>query len=111
MGVGQVRRVFDSIRVAGHALNYDSGVQLQRDVGRVHHQLRRRVGDTTVGAADHHRVKPAIANFGAARLVKDLNGKFSLIGGTPNDRAAAREWCSHFLHEAVIAPDPKAPTI
>ena len=50
-----------------------------------------------------------IANFGAARLVKDLTGKFRLIGGTPTDRAAAREWCSLFLHEAVIPPDLKAP--
>ena len=50
-----------------------------------------------------------IATFGAARLVKDLNCKFHLISGTPNDRAAAREWCSHFLHEAIIPPDPQAP--
>ena len=50
-----------------------------------------------------------IATFGDARLVKNLNGKFQLIGGTPDDRAAAREWCSHFLHEAIIPPDPKAP--
>lgn len=62
-----------------------------------------------------HLVRPAhsegetIASFGDARLVKNLNGKFRLIGGTSNDRAAAREWCSHFLHEAVIPPDPQSP--
>lgn len=57
----------------------------------------------------HRSEAETIASFGTARLVKDLNRKFHLIGGTPTDRAAAREWCSHFLHEAVIPPDPKAP--
>lgn len=50
-----------------------------------------------------------IATFGAARLVKNLDGKFQLIGGTPDDRAAVREWCSHFIHEAIIPADPKIP--
>ena len=41
-----------------------------------------------------------IASFGDARLVKKLNGKIELTGGTETDRAAAREWCSRFLHDA-----------
>lgn len=56
-------------------------------------QLRGRDGET-------------IAVFGAARLVKHLDGKIQLIGGTPEDRRAAREWCSMFLHEAAVACFP-----
>ena len=37
-----------------------------------------------------------------ARLVRYLNGKFELLGGTDADRAQAREWCSLFLHDAVF---------
>ena len=45
-----------------------------------------------------------IALFGNARLVKRLNGKFELLGGTETDRAEAREWCSMFLHDAQVFP-------
>lgn len=44
-----------------------------------------------------------MATFGQARLVKKLNGKIELLGGTPDDRSAAKEWCSLFLHEAVFS--------
>jgi hypothetical protein len=44
-----------------------------------------------------------IANWGAAKLVRHLNGRYELRGGTPEDRQAAREWVSLFLHEAAIA--------
>ena len=44
-----------------------------------------------------------IAVFGDARLVKKLNGKIELFGGSPEDRRAAREWCSLFMHEAAFA--------
>ncbi len=44
-----------------------------------------------------------LAVFGDARLVKHLDGKFKLSGGSPDDRRAAREWCSLFLHEAAFA--------
>jgi hypothetical protein len=44
-----------------------------------------------------------IALFGNARLVKRLNGKFELLGGTDADRAEAKEWCSLFLHAACVA--------
>ena len=50
-----------------------------------------------------------MATFGNARLVKKLNGRFELRGGSPDDRRAAREWCSLFLHEAVIAPATARP--
>ncbi len=43
-----------------------------------------------------------LAVFGAARLVKYLDGKIELRGGGRDDRRAAREWCSMFLHEAAV---------
>jgi len=43
-----------------------------------------------------------IASFGEARLVRYLNGKFELRGGTETDRSEAKEWCSLFLHGAVF---------
>jgi hypothetical protein len=43
-----------------------------------------------------------IAIFGAARLVRKLDGRHEFIGGTPADHAAAIEWCSLFAHEAVF---------
>jgi hypothetical protein len=48
------------------------------------------------------RRERTIAFFGSARLVKSHTGRVTLCGGTVNDRRAAREWCSHFLHEAVV---------
>lgn len=51
-----------------------------------------------------------IATFGDARLVKCLDGKIKLLGGSPDDRTAAREWCSLFLHEALISPSPSTST-
>lgn len=47
-----------------------------------------------------------IASFGTARLVRMLNGKFELRGGTAADRAEAKEWCSLFLHDAVFCSAP-----
>ena len=44
-----------------------------------------------------------IAIFGAARLVKKLDGKIELFGGTEDDHAAAREWCSLFAPEVVFS--------
>jgi hypothetical protein len=43
-----------------------------------------------------------LATFGAARLVKKLDGKIELIGGTADDHAAAREWCSLFAPDVVF---------
>jgi len=44
-----------------------------------------------------------IAVFGMARLVKKTDGRHELIGGTRDDHAAAREWCSLFDHELVFS--------
>lgn len=54
---------------------------------------------------DHLRGRDGetIAVFGAARLVKHLDGKIQHLGGSRDDRRAAREWCSMFLHEAALA--------
>lgn len=45
-----------------------------------------------------------IATFGAARLVRHLDGRHELIGGTPGDLAEAREWCSLYAHDLVFSP-------
>jgi len=46
-----------------------------------------------------------IARFGPARLVWHFDGPYELIGGTADDRAAAREWCSLFAPEIVFASE------
>jgi hypothetical protein len=43
-----------------------------------------------------------IASWGEARLIKYLDGKTELRGGSEQDRAEAREWMSMFWHEAVV---------
>jgi hypothetical protein len=43
-----------------------------------------------------------IASWGEARLVKYLNGKLELKGGSKEDHGEAREWLSLFWHEAVV---------
>jgi hypothetical protein len=48
-----------------------------------------------------------IASFGAARLVKKLDGQIQLIGGTADDLIAARQWCSLFAPEIVFADPPQ----
>ena len=54
----------------------------------------------------HRDYGETLATFGSARLVKHLSGKIELLGGSPADRAEAREWCSLFMHEAVVASSP-----
>jgi len=49
-----------------------------------------------------------VAYFGRAKLVKRLDCKFELCGGTREDHFAAREWVSMFMHEAVLLPPDKA---
>jgi len=49
-----------------------------------------------------------LATFGTARLVKYLDGKVELRGGSPADRTDARQWCSLFMHEVAIAPSAAA---
>ena len=40
--------------------------------------------------------------MGGARLIKYLDGKLVLKGGSKDDRIAVREWISLFWHEAVV---------
>ncbi len=42
-----------------------------------------------------------IAGFGDAQLIRFLDGKMELRGGSNDDRTAAREWMSMFWHEAI----------
>jgi hypothetical protein len=43
-----------------------------------------------------------IAGWGEAQLIRYLDGKVELRGGTKEDRIEAREWISLFWHEAVV---------
>ncbi len=43
-----------------------------------------------------------IAFFGRARLVKKMDGKFEVVGGTAEDHTEAKQWVSLFLHEAAV---------
>ena len=43
-----------------------------------------------------------IAGFGEAKLLKYLDGKYELRGGSKDDRMAAHEWISLFCHDVVI---------
>ena len=43
-----------------------------------------------------------IASFGEAQLVKYLDGKYKLTGGSKEDRGEAREWISMFCHHVVV---------
>ena len=51
-----------------------------------------------------------VAYFGQARLVKFLDGKLELRGGSEQDHAEAREWMSLFWHEAVVRCFPSKAT-
>jgi len=48
-----------------------------------------------------------IAAFGAARLVRNPDGRHELLGGTPEDHADARDWCSLFAPEVVFSHAPR----
>ena len=43
-----------------------------------------------------------IAAFGQAKLLKYLNGKYELRGGSKEEHIAAHEWISLFCHEVVV---------
>jgi hypothetical protein len=43
-----------------------------------------------------------VVSFGAAHLFRRGDGRFELRGGSRDERQAAREWVSYFLHEAAI---------
>jgi len=48
-----------------------------------------------------------IAYFGQARLVRRLDCKFEVRGGSMEDHSAAQEWISLFMHEAVLITSPE----
>jgi hypothetical protein len=43
-----------------------------------------------------------IASWGEAKLIKTLDGKYELVGGSKEDLKAAREWISIFVSDDVI---------
>ncbi len=43
-----------------------------------------------------------MASWGEAQLIKYLDGKLVLKGGSKEDRIAAREWMPMFLSDAVV---------
>jgi hypothetical protein len=45
-----------------------------------------------------------VAAWGEAQLIKYLDGRAELKGGSKDDRLAAQEWISLFWHEAVVGP-------
>jgi len=49
-----------------------------------------------------------IAFFGNAKLVKTIDSKYELRGGSKEDRTAAQEWISMFMHEAVLTCQPRS---
>jgi hypothetical protein len=48
-----------------------------------------------------------IARFGRASLVKHFDGPYELLGGTAEERATAREWCSLFAPQVVFESAPR----
>lgn len=50
-----------------------------------------------------------IAGFGAARLMKFLDGRYELHGGSNEDRTEAKEWISLFCHEIVLSGGSRIP--
>jgi hypothetical protein len=47
-----------------------------------------------------------VATWGDAQLIKYLDRKLELKGGSKADRLAAHEWISLFWHEAVVGESP-----
>ena len=43
-----------------------------------------------------------VASWGQAQLIKHLDGRTELRGGSDQDRAEAKGWMSLFWHEAVL---------
>jgi hypothetical protein len=44
-----------------------------------------------------------VATFGGTQLVRDINSRYELRGGSVADHTDALEWISIFLHEAVVS--------
>ena len=43
-----------------------------------------------------------IASWGEAKLIKRLDGKLELKGGSKEEHGEAKEWLSLFWHEALV---------
>lgn len=43
-----------------------------------------------------------IASWGEAKLIKTVEGKYQLRGGSKEDLISAREWISLFMNDAVV---------
>ena len=43
-----------------------------------------------------------VATFGGAKLVRTIQGRFELRGGTRNDLIEAREWAAMFMPEVTM---------
>ena len=52
---------------------------------------------------DQRAEAEVIAGFGDAQLLRHLNGKFELRGGSAEDQRAAREWVEAFLPTVAAA--------
>jgi len=48
-----------------------------------------------------------VARFGAARLIRYFDGPYELVGGTPEDRADAAQWCALFAPNVVFSGTPR----
>ena len=46
--------------------------------------------------------REVVAYFGQAQLIRYLDGKAELKGGTKEDQQTAREWMAMFWHEATV---------
>jgi hypothetical protein len=84
-------------------------VQSQTVIGINH------AGTTKLDYLLNHRLNrgEVIAGWGEARLIRHLDGRYQLVGGTAEDQAVVREWISLFAHHIVFtsdSPPPKAGT-
>lgn len=48
-----------------------------------------------------------LASFGEARLIKHRDGTCEIVGGTADDRGAARDWIALFLHHLILRDPPR----
>jgi hypothetical protein len=48
-----------------------------------------------------------IASWGEAQLIRYLDGRSELQGGTKEDRLAAQEWISLYWQETVVGVDDR----
>lgn len=56
---------------------------------------------------DQRAETEVIAGFGGAQLLKHLDGKFELRGGSLEDQQEARKWVEMFMPEvATVLPKP-----